>query len=104
MLCERTPAQGFFYVWSLTKCCRSGFLFLMHLLFLCFLNPSQVTFSAVCKCLIYKEFLFSRSFNFTAKPLISLKKIDLHLLSCIEFLIQCKKVQLSGGKCLHLQF
>ena len=39
------------------------------------------------------------TFGFDAKPLISLKKIDLYRLSWMEFLIQCKKVQLSGEKC-----
>ena len=42
------------------------------------------------------------TFDFSAKLLISLKKIDLYLLSWLEFLIQCKKVQLSGEKCLCL--
>jgi hypothetical protein len=72
----------------------------MPLLLFTFQNPSQVTFRALRKYLIYKEIPDSLGFNFSAKPLISLKKNDLHLRRYREFLIQCKKVQLSGEKCL----
>jgi hypothetical protein len=39
------------------------------------------------------------AFGFAAKPLISLKKIILQLRAMGNFLLQCKKVQLSGEKC-----
>jgi hypothetical protein len=40
-----------------------------------FFDPSQLTFTASRKCLIYKEIPDSLGFNFNAKPLISLKKM-----------------------------
>jgi hypothetical protein len=44
------------------------------------------------------------AFGFAAKPLISLKKIILQLRAMGNFLLQCKKVQLSGEKCLLWAF
>jgi hypothetical protein len=40
-----------------------------------FFNPSQLTFIASRKCLIYKEILRTVGFKLSAKPLISLKKL-----------------------------
>jgi hypothetical protein len=48
----------------------------MYLLILFFFNPSQLTFIAFRKYLIYKEIFKFTSFNFDAKPLISLKKLS----------------------------
>jgi len=59
---------------------RTGFLLLMDSIIFIFFYPSQVTFIAACKCLIYIEISRLAIFGFDAKPLISLKKIDLKLL------------------------
>jgi hypothetical protein len=51
-----------------------------------------------------KEIYPSSACDLRAKLLISLKKIYKDTLQQVDFLIQCKKVQLSGEKCPLLQF
>jgi hypothetical protein len=72
---RKTPFEGFFYGWNPGKDFGNPILTLVHLLFFIFFDPSQLTFTASRKCLIYKEIPRVVGFNFSAKPLISLKKM-----------------------------
>jgi hypothetical protein len=67
--------QGVFLRLEIWQGFEKTLLALMHLLFFIFFDPSQLTFTASRKCLIYKEILRLIGFNFSAKPLISLKKM-----------------------------
>jgi len=73
----RTPFEGFFYGQGPSKRSENAASDWLSLLFFDFFIPSQVTFIALCKCLIYKENPLLIGFNLRAKPLISLKKNDL---------------------------
>jgi hypothetical protein len=63
------------------------------------LAPSHLTFIVVSKCLICNEKIPLIGLENGCKPLISLEIFGKRRLPAPEFLIQCKKVQLSGKKC-----
>ena len=62
-------------------------------------QPSYLTFIVVSKCLIRNGKIHPAALEKGCKPLISLEFFGKRGLFDFEFLIQCKKVQLSGKKC-----
>jgi hypothetical protein len=75
MSAEKPLSRGFFTAGIRARILEIRFFTLVHLLFFIFFDPSQLTFTASRKCLIYKEIPRVVGFNFSAKPLISLKKM-----------------------------
>ena len=65
---------------------------------------SGITCIACSKCLFLNIFSRLITLQFGAKSLISLKNFVATLLIKMVFLLQWKKVQISGGKCHLLRF
>ena len=91
-LCRREPIRGAYR--QVTKVNKSYRL----------ACASGITCIACSKCLFLNIFSHLITLQFGAKSLISLKNFVATLLMNMVFLLQWKKVQISGGKCLLLRF